>query len=158
LIVSFVKKNINNLLKKKAIDQYIQDTIQVFEFWHNLCSELTSILAIKKQPTNRPQLNKSDRPQVNIWNTWKTLKCILLHNTFPSATVFSFNIFTCLIFRKLNKPQSTRIKQQNLIRIRAFDSRLYLDISRSFKCSKCSPVVRFLKIINSTLTGLVDYF
>jgi hypothetical protein len=36
-----LKKNINNLLKK-AIDQYIQDTIQVFQIWHNLCSELTS--------------------------------------------------------------------------------------------------------------------
>ena len=65
MIVSFAKKNINNLLQK-AIDQYIQDTIQVFQIWHNLCSELTSILAIQKQPTNRPQLNKSDRPQVNI--------------------------------------------------------------------------------------------
>ena len=60
--------DINNLLKK-AIDQYIQDTIQVFHIWHNLSSELTSILAIQKQTTNRPQLNKSDRPQVNIWDT-----------------------------------------------------------------------------------------
>jgi hypothetical protein len=51
---------------KKAIDQYIHDTI--FQIWHNLCSELTSILAIQKQPTNRPQLNKSDRPPVNIWD------------------------------------------------------------------------------------------
>jgi hypothetical protein len=59
LIISFVKKIINRFLKK-AIDQYIQDTIQVFQIWHNLCSELTSILAIQKQPTNRPQLNKSE--------------------------------------------------------------------------------------------------
>jgi hypothetical protein len=44
------------MLKKKAIDQYIQDTIQVFQILHNLCVELTSILAIQKQPTNRPQL------------------------------------------------------------------------------------------------------
>jgi len=29
------------------------------------------------------------------------LECILLHNTFPSATVFSLNIFRLLIFRKL---------------------------------------------------------
>ena len=57
---------------KKAIDQYIHDTI--FQIWHNLCSELTSILAIQKQPTNRPQLNKSDRPPVNIWDIWKILK------------------------------------------------------------------------------------
>jgi hypothetical protein len=61
------------------------------------------------------------------------LECILLHNTFPSATVFSFYIFTFLMFRKLNKPQLTKIKQQHFIGIRAFDSRLYLDISRSFK-------------------------
>jgi hypothetical protein len=63
-----IKLNINNLLKK-AIYQYIQDTIQVFQISHNLCSELTSILSIQEQPTNRPQLNKSDRPQVNIWDT-----------------------------------------------------------------------------------------
>jgi hypothetical protein len=42
--------------------------------------------------------------------------------------------------RKLNKPQLTKIKQQHFIGIRAFDSRLYLDISRSFNCPKCSPV------------------
>jgi hypothetical protein len=30
---------------------YGQDTIQLFQIWHNLCSELTSILAIQKQPT-----------------------------------------------------------------------------------------------------------
>ena len=28
---------------KEAIDQYIQDTSQVFQVWHNLCSELTSM-------------------------------------------------------------------------------------------------------------------
>ena len=33
------------------------------------------------------------------------MECILLHNTFPSATVLSFYIFTCLMFRKLNKLQ-----------------------------------------------------
>ena len=66
--------------------------------------------------------------------------------------VFSFYIFTFLMFRKLNNPQLTKIKQNNFIAIRAFDShlylglsseknRLYLDISRSFKCSKCSLVV-----------------
>ena len=46
------------------------------------------------------------------------------------------------MFRKLNKPLLTKIKQQNFIGIRAFDSRYkYLDISRSCKCLKCSPVV-----------------
>ena len=67
---------------KKAIDQYIQDTIQVFQVWHNLCAELTSILAIQKQPTNRPQLIKSDRPQVNIWDIWKTLKYLNINDSF----------------------------------------------------------------------------
>jgi hypothetical protein len=59
------------------------------------------------------------------------LECIILHNT--SAVVFSFYIFTFLMFRKLNKPQLTKNKQQIFIGIRAFDSRLYLDISRLFK-------------------------
>jgi hypothetical protein len=36
------------------------------------------------------------------------------------------------MLRKLNKPQLTKNKKQNCIGIRAFDSRLYLDISRSF--------------------------
>ena len=81
MIVGFVKKNINNLLKK-GIYQYIQDTIQLFQIWHNLCSELTSILAIQKQPTNRPQLNKSDRPQVYIWDTCKTLNYLNINDSF----------------------------------------------------------------------------
>jgi hypothetical protein len=37
------------------------------------------------------------------------------------------------MFRKQNKPQWTKIKQRNFIDIRAFDSRLHLYISRSFK-------------------------
>ena len=48
---------------KKAIDQYIQDTIQVFQIWHNLCELLKCILAIQKQLTANN--NESDRPQVN---------------------------------------------------------------------------------------------
>ena len=61
------------------------------------------------------------------------MECILLHITFLSATVFSFYIFKYLMFRKLHKPPLTNNKQQNVIGIRALDSRLYLDISRSFK-------------------------
>jgi len=60
------------------------------------------------------------------------LEYILLHNTFISATMFSFYSFTLLMFRKLNKPQLTKNKQPNFNGISAFDSRLYLDISRSF--------------------------
>jgi hypothetical protein len=33
------------------------------------------------------------------------------------------------MFRKLNKPQLTKNKQQHFIGIRVFDSRLYLDIN-----------------------------
>jgi hypothetical protein len=49
------------------------------------------------------------------------------------------------MFRELNKPQLTKIKQQNFIGIRAFDSRLYLDISRSFKWKE-SFIFRYFKV------------
>ena len=49
-------------------------------------------------------------------------------------------VFTLLMFRKPNKT-TTKIKRQICIGQRPFDSRLYLDISRSFKCPKSSPVV-----------------
>jgi hypothetical protein len=68
-------------LFKEAIDQYIQDKRQVFQVWHNLCSELTSMRTFKMysrntKTTNEPTAsnNKSERPQVNIWDNWKTLK------------------------------------------------------------------------------------
>ena len=73
------------------------------------------------------------------------MECILFNNTFLSATVFSFYIFTFLMFRKLNKTQVTKNKQQNCIGIRAFDSRLYLDISRSFKWIE-SFIFRYFKV------------
>ena len=69
----------------------------------------------------------------------------LKHNTFLSPTVFSFYMFTPLMFRKLNKPQLTKNKQQHFIGIRAFDSRLYLDISRSFKWIE-SFIFRYFKV------------
>ena len=59
--------------------------------------------------------------------------------------VFSFYILTFLMFRKLNKPQLTKIKQQNFIGIRTFDSCLYLDSSRSFKW-KGSFICRYFKV------------
>jgi hypothetical protein len=49
------------------------------------------------------------------------------------------------MFRKLNKPQLTKNKQQNFIGIRAFDSRLYLDISRSFKWIEAF-IFRYFKV------------
>ena len=33
----------------------MQCLIMLCQIWHNLCSDLMSILAIQKQPTNRPQ-------------------------------------------------------------------------------------------------------
>jgi hypothetical protein len=68
------------------------------------------------------------------------LECILLHNTFPSAKVFSFYIFTLLMFRKPNTTTINKNKTIHFIAIRPFSSRLYLDISRSFKCLKFSPI------------------
>ena len=49
------------------------------------------------------------------------------------------------MFRKLNKPQLTKNKQQHFIGIRVFDSRLYLDISRSFKWIE-SFIFRYFKV------------
>ena len=50
-------------------------------------------------------------------------------------------IFTLLMFRKPNKTTINKKKRQFFIGQRLFDSSLYLDISRSFKCPKSSPVV-----------------
>jgi hypothetical protein len=70
-------------------DQYIQDKRQVFQVWHNLCSELTSMWTFKMysrntKATNEPTAstnNKSDRPQVNIWDNWKTLKYLNINDS-----------------------------------------------------------------------------
>ena len=43
---------------KKAIDQYIQDTIQVFQVWHNLCSEMTSMWTFKMYSCNTKTTNE----------------------------------------------------------------------------------------------------
>ena len=59
--------------------------------------------------------------------------------------MFSFYIFTFLMFRKLNKPQLTKNKQQNFIGIHAFDSCLHLDISRYFKWKK-SFIFRYFNV------------
>jgi hypothetical protein len=75
-------------LFKETIDQYIQDTRQVFQVWHNLYSELTSMWTSKmyscnKITTNEPTASnkKSDRPQVNIWDNWKTLKYLKINDS-----------------------------------------------------------------------------
>jgi hypothetical protein len=66
--------------------------------------------------------------------------CLICNSVF----ILYFYLFF-LMFRKLNKPQLTKIKQQNFINIRAFDSRLYLDISRSFKWKE-SFIFRYFKV------------
>jgi hypothetical protein len=66
-----LKKQLINIYKTRY--KYFRSDIIYVQNWR-VCELLECILAIQKQPTNRPQLNKSDRPQVNNWNTWKTLK------------------------------------------------------------------------------------
>jgi len=87
LIVSFVKKISTICLKKQLINicktryKYFISGIIYVQNWR-VCELLKCILAIQKQPTNRPQLIKSDRPQVNIWDTWKTLKYLNIDDSF----------------------------------------------------------------------------
>ena len=57
-------------------------------FLHNLCSELTSMWTFKMnsrntKTTNEPTAtnNKSDRPHVNILDTWKTLKYLNINDS-----------------------------------------------------------------------------
>jgi hypothetical protein len=86
------------------------------------------------------------------------LECILLHNTFPSAKVFLFHMFTLLMFKSQIRQQLTKPKQQNCIGIRAFDSRLYLDISSSFQWKE-SFIFRYFKVFQVSqmfICGLSD--
>ena len=62
---------------------------QAFQIWHNLCSELTSMCAFKiyfrnTKATNEPTAsnNKSERPQVKIWDSRKTLKYLNINDSF----------------------------------------------------------------------------
>ena len=54
---------------------------------------------------------------------------------------FQFIILHFSCVESQTRQQLTKIKRHFFIGQRPFDSRLYLDISRSFKCPKCSPVV-----------------
>ena len=66
-------------------------------------------------------------------------------NLYNNSVVEKINcmayIFTLLMFRKSNKTTINKNKTTIFYRSTSFDSRFYLDISRSFKCPKCSPVV-----------------
>jgi hypothetical protein len=63
------------------------------------------------------------------------LECILLHNTFLSATVFSFYMFTFSMFRKLNKPQLTHFFRHPCFRF-SFIFRYFkvFQVSQMFTC------------------------
>jgi hypothetical protein len=92
---------------------------------------------IEEQTTQWPkEKGQKDKP-----TSWSVFSYIIHFH----LQVFSFYIFTFLMFRKLNKPQLTKIKQQNCIGIRAFDSHLYLDMSRSFKWKE-SFIFRYFKV------------
>ena len=58
---------------------------------------------------------------------------------------FRFYFVSHFTGTQLNKPQLTKNKQQHFIGIRVFDSRLYLDISRSFKWIE-SFIFRYCKV------------
>jgi hypothetical protein len=67
--IKLCKKKISTICLKKQVHFF------VFQIWHNLCSELTSMWTFKIYSRNtKTTNNKSDRPQVKIWDTWKTLK------------------------------------------------------------------------------------
>ena len=63
------------------------------------------------------------------------MECILLHNTFLSATVFSFYMFTFSMFRKLNKPQLTHFFRHPCFRF-SFIFRYFkvFQVSQMFTC------------------------
>ena len=63
-------------------------------------------------------------------------------NLYNNSVVEKIYVFTLLMFRKPNKTTINKNKTTNLYRSTSLRySRLYLDISRSFKCPKSSPVV-----------------
>ena len=87
LIARFVKKKkistISNLFKKaiyKKRYKYFRSDIIYVQNWR-VCELLKCILAIQKQLTIASN-NKSDRPQVKICDTWKTLKYLNINDSF----------------------------------------------------------------------------
>ena len=88
IFVSFVKKISTICLKKKLIIIY-KTRYKYFRSGIIYVSELTSMWTFKMysrntKTTNEPtgSDNKSDRPQVNIWDTWKTLKYLNINDSF----------------------------------------------------------------------------
>ena len=80
------KKYINNLFKKtiyKTRYKYFRSGIIYAQNWR-VCELLKCILTIQKQLTNRPRVmtNQTVRPQVKIWDTWKTWKYLNINDSF----------------------------------------------------------------------------
>ena len=69
-------------------------------------------------------------------------------NLYNNSVVAKINgmayIFTLLMFRKPNKTTINKNKTTIFYRSTSFDSRFYLDVSRSFNFLKCSPVVSLI--------------
>ena len=94
---------------------------------------------------------------LNSYNSCHRYEIFKWYTIYTALLVFkTFRIIMYIIYLyNVQKTKWATIKQHNFIGIRAFDSRLYLifqglfneknrlflDISRSFKCPKCSPVV-----------------
>jgi hypothetical protein len=74
--------------------------VRRYENWsiYLVRAPIASILSIQKQPTKRPQLNKSDRQQVNIWDTWKTLKYLNINDS-KITNDSHWEIFVSLLVR-----------------------------------------------------------
>jgi hypothetical protein len=100
LLLLAVGNKYQHLFKKSNI----QDRIQVFQIWHNLCSELTSMWTFimysrNTKTTNEPTAsnNKSDRPQVKIWDTWKTLKYLNINENRKDVDRYKFVVLFYII-------------------------------------------------------------
>ena len=104
-----------------------------------------------------PELNKNiiKKRRNNKYIPFSTFSFLMIFYLFKLYHLNTYN--SChryepfkwyIMFRKLNKPQLTKIKQHDFIGIRAFDSRLYLDISRSFQWKE-SFIFRYFKVLSS---------
>jgi hypothetical protein len=77
-----------------------------------------------------------------VSTSWSVFSYII-HFHLQKCFYFIFSHFYCL--KSQIRQQLTNIKQNLFISIRAFDSRLYLDISRSFKWKE-SFIFRYFKV------------
>jgi hypothetical protein len=96
----------NHLATVTTRCKYFRSGIIYVQNWR-VCELLKCILAIQKQPTNRPQLiiNQTD----HFWDNWKTLKYLNINDSFhlkdPEISIYKREskaripiTFCCLIF------------------------------------------------------------